>query len=115
MLADVFEQFRNMRHRINELDYAHFLSATGLKWQADLKKTIIKLDLLTDIDLLSMLKKGIRGIIYHAIQRHMKANIKYMKNYGKNKKSSYLKYWDVNNSYRWVMPQNLHANDFKRI
>ena len=44
-----------------------------------------------------MLEKGIRGVIYHAIHRYAKANNKYMEDYDKNKKPSYLKYWDVDN------------------
>ena len=46
-----------------------------------------------------MVEKGIGGEICHAIHRYTKANNKYMKNYDKNKKSSYLKYWDINNLY----------------
>ena len=61
------------------------------------KKTKLKLDLLTNIDILLTVEKGIRGGIYHSIYRYAKANNKYMKNYDKNKKSSYLKCWDVNN------------------
>ena len=38
LLADIFENFRNMCIRIYELDPAHFLSAPGLAWQACLKK-----------------------------------------------------------------------------
>ena len=59
--ADVFQNFRNMCCEINELDPAKFLSTPGLAWQAALKRTKIKLDLLTDIDMLLMIEKDIRG------------------------------------------------------
>ena len=49
--------------------------------------------------MLLMVKKGIRGGICHAIHRCVKASNKYMTDYDKNKESSYLKYWDVNNLY----------------
>ena len=60
LLADVLENFRNMCINIYELDPAKLLSAPGLAWQAALKKTKVKLDLLTDIDMLLMVEKGIR-------------------------------------------------------
>ena len=85
LLADVFGNFRNKCIDIYELNPAHFLSATGLSWQACLKKTKVKLELLTDIDMLIMVEKGIRGGIYHAIHRYAKANNKYIKNYDKSK------------------------------
>ena len=68
-----------------ELDPAKFLSAPGLAWQAVLKKTKVKLDLLTEIDMLLMVEKGNRGGICHSIYRYVKANNKYMKDYDKNK------------------------------
>ena len=55
-----------------------------------LKKTKVKLDSLTDIDILLMAGKGIRSGIYHAIHRYRKANNKCIKSYHKNKESSYL-------------------------
>ena len=61
MLADVSENFRNMRLEIYELDPAKFLSAPGLAWQVTLKKTEVKLDLVTDIDMFLMVGKGIKG------------------------------------------------------
>ena len=67
LLADVFENFRNMCLEIYELDPAKFLSAPGLAWQAAFKKTKVKLDVLTDIDMLLMVEKGIRGGICHSI------------------------------------------------
>ena len=115
LLADVFENFRNMCINIYELDTAKFLSAPGLAWQVALKKTKVKLDLLTDIDILLMVEKGIRGGICHSIYRYAKANNKYMKDYDKNKESSYFQYWDVNNLYGWTMSQKLSVNNFKWI
>ena len=61
LLADVFENFRNMCLKIYELDLSRFLSASGLSWQVALKKTKIKLGLLTDIDMLLLVKKSITG------------------------------------------------------
>ena len=76
--------------KIYELDLARFLTAPGLEWQATLKKAKVKLDLLTDIDMLLRVEKGIRGEICHSIYRYVKANKKYMKDYDKNKELSYL-------------------------
>ena len=90
---------------INELDFAKFLSAPGLAWQAALRKTKVKLDLLTDIDMLLMVEKGIRGGISHSIYRCAKANNKYVKDHDKNKELSCIQYWDVNNLYGWAMSQ----------
>ena len=62
-----------------------------------------------------MVEEGIRGGIYHAIHRHAKANNKYMKNYDKNKESSYIQYLDANNLYGWAMSQKLPVNGSKWI
>ena len=60
-LANVFENFRNKCIEIYELNLTHFLSALALEWQACLKKTEIKLELLTNNDGLLMAENGIRG------------------------------------------------------
>ena len=73
------------------------ISAPGLAWQATLKKTEVKLELLTDIDMLLMAEKRIRGGICNNIHQYAKANNKYMNDYDENKESSHLKYWNVNN------------------
>ena len=62
-----------------------------------------------------MVEEGIRGGICHSIHRHAKANNKYMKNYDKNKESSYIQYLDANNLYGWAMSQKLPKNGFKWI
>ena len=112
-LADVFENFRKMYLKTCHLDHVKFLSALGLAWEVALKKSEVKVELLTDIDMLLMFKKGIRGGTCHAIHRYAKANNKYMKDYHKSKESSYLKYWDVNNLYVREMSQKLLVNNFE--
>ena len=67
LLADVFENFQDNYVKLYELNPACFLTAPGLAWQAALKNTKVKLDLLTDIDMLLMIEKGIRGEICHSI------------------------------------------------
>ena len=115
LLADVFENLRHTCYKVYELDPAHFLSLPGLAWQACLKKTNIKLEFLTDYDMLLMVEEGIRRGICHAIHRHAKANNKYMRNCDKNKESSYIQYLDANNLYGWAMSQKLPVNGFKWI
>ena len=113
LLADVFNNFRDMCIKEYELDPAHFLSLPGLAWQACLKKTNIELELLTDYDMLLMVEERIRGGICHSIHRYAKANNKYMKNYNNNEESSYIQYLDANNLYGWAMSKKLPVNGFK--
>ena len=112
LLANVFQNFRNKCIEIYERDRAHTLSAPGLAWK-ELKKIEVKLELLTDIDMLLMVKKGIRWGICHAINRYAEANDRYTKNYDKNKESSYIMHLDANNLYRWAMSQKLPRGRFE--
>ena len=75
--------------KIHELDPAKFHSTRGFAWQAALKRTKVKLDLLTDMDMLLMVKIGIRGGLCHSIYQYAKANNKFMEDYDKNKELSY--------------------------
>ena len=128
LLADIFENFRNKCIEIYELEPAHFLSVPGLAWEACLKKTWAKLELLTNIDMLLRIVKGIQGGIFHGVHRYAKANNKYIKKYDKDIErssaeynsiecnsfeSSYLIYLDPNNLYGWAMSQKLPANGFQ--
>ena len=105
LLADVFEKFRGKCIEIYGHDPSYFLSAPGLAWQACLKKTNVKLELLTDIHMLLMIEEGIRGGMCQSVHRYAKVNNKYMKNYNKNIESSYLMYLDASNLYGWAMSQ----------
>ena len=113
LLADIFEHFRGKCIEIYKLDPAHFLSAPGLAWQAYFKKTEVKLELLTDNDMLLMLEKGIRGGMCQVSHHYAKANNKYLKNYDKNIESSYIEYLDANNLCGWAMCKKLPVRDFK--
>ena len=79
------------------------------------KKDYNKIRSSTDVDMLSVVEKGIRGGLCHAIHRYEKANNKYMKDYDRNKESSYIQYWEVNNLYGWSMSQKLPVNNFKWV
>ena len=89
-----------------------FLSTPGLAWQACSKKTEVKLELLTDINMLLMIEDGIRGGMCQSVHEHAKANNKYMKNYNKSIESSYLMYLDASNLYGWAMSKRLPINGF---
>ena len=84
LLVDIVENFRYMCLKISKLDPGHFLTAPGLASQAALKKTKVKLDILTDINMLLTVEKGIRGGMCHSYLLIWKANNKYMKDYNKN-------------------------------
>ena len=112
LLANVFENFRYMCIKAYELDPTHFLSPPGLAWQACLKKTEVKLELLVDVDMLLMVEKEIRGGICHAIHQYAKANNKYMMDYNKDEEESFLEYLDANNLYGWAMSEPLPVNGF---
>ena len=83
-LANFSESFWEMCLQICHLDPAKFLSAPGLAWQAALKKTKVKQELLVE--------KGIRKKICHLIHQYAKANDKYMGDFDRSKESSYLEY-----------------------
>ena len=115
MLADVFDNFRNMCLKIYKLDRKKLPSTPGLAWKAVLKQIKVKLDLLTDVFMFLIVEKGIRGGICHSIYQYAKASNKYMIFYEKNKETPYIQYWDVNNLYVWAVSQKLPLNNLESI
>ena len=85
---------------IYELNPAKFLSVPGSAWSSALKKTKVKWDFLTGIDIFLMVAKGIGGGICNSII-DVYIDVKYMKVYDKNKETPYIQYWDVNNLLGW--------------
>ena len=114
LLANVYEAFRDTCLRHYKLDPAHFYTSPGLAWHACLKRTGIKLELLTDPDMLLMFERGIRGGITQAVHKYTSANNKYMGDkFNPNKDTTYLQYPDTNNLYGWAMSQPLPTGGFK--
>ena len=116
LLANVFEAFRKVCLDNYRLDPAHFYTAPGLVWKACLKKTKIKIELLSDPDMLLMFERGIRGGITQSVHRWAKANNPYMgSEYAPREPTRYLQYLDANNLYGWAMSQLLPTGGFRWV
>ena len=113
LLADVFENFRKTCLQYYKLDPCHYFTSPGLSWDAMLKMTNIKLELITDIDMFQFIEKGMRGGISYIANRYGKANNKYMKEYDEKVPSKYIMYLDANNLYGWAMSQYLPTDGFR--
>ena len=115
-MADVFENFRNICIKNYKLDPAHYYTAPGLAWDAALKITDVKLELLSDPDMLLMVEKGIRGGVSMISTRYGKANNKYMGDrFVASELSKYIAYLDANNLHSWAMSKPLPTHGFKWI
>ena len=113
LLADVFENFRNLCQEQYGLDPAHYLTSPGLSWDALLKKTEVELELLTDLDLHLFVERGMRGGISMVSKRYAKANNPQVQGYDPSKPNKHIMYLDQNNLYGWAMSKALPKRDFK--
>ena len=114
LLANIFKAFRKVCLDNYGLDPAHFYMAPGLAWKACLKKTGIKLELLSDPDMLLMFERGIRGGIMQSVNRWAAPNNPYMgTEYNPDRPTRYLQYLDANNLYGWAMLQPLPTGGFQ--
>ena len=113
LLADIFENFRDVCLKNCKLDPAWYYTSPGLSWDALLKKTEIKLDLLSDINMILFVEAGIRGGVSMISNRYGKANNKYMENYNPKEESKCITYLDANNLYGWGMSQKLPHKNFR--
>ena len=113
LLADVFENFRKTCLQYYKLDSCHYFTSPGLSWDAMLKMTDIKLELMIDIDMFQFIEKGMRGGTSYIANRYGKANNRYMKTYDEKAPSKYIMYLDANNLYGWAMSQYLPTGGFK--
>ena len=116
LLANMFEAFRDTCLKHYKLDLAHFYTSPELAWKACLKHTGIKLELLTDPDMLLMFEWGIRGGITQAVRKYAATNNPYMGDkFNPNEDTTYLQYLDANNLYGWAMSQPLQLEDLNGL
>ena len=114
LLADIFENFRNICMIHYGLDPAWYFSASGLAWDAALKITKVQLELLSDPDMLFMIESDIREGIATISHRHAKANNEYMAaEFDPTKESKFISYLDANALYSWAMSKPLPTSEFE--
>ena len=113
LLTDVFENFRKTCMQYYKLDPCLYFTSPGLSWDAMLKMTNIKLELMTDIDMFQFIEKGMHGGVSYIANRYGNANNKYMKEYYEKAPSKYITYLDANNLYGWAMSQYLPTGNLK--
>ena len=112
LLADIFENFRNISLESYKLDPAHYFTAPGLAWDAMLKLTGVRLELIDDIDQYLMIESGLRGGISMISNKYAKANNPYVSEYDPDRPSNYIMYYDANNLYGWSICRYLPEREF---
>jgi hypothetical protein len=121
ILIDIMQNFRDITHKMFQLDPLHFYSLPGLSFASCLKMTGVKLELLTDADKHLFMERGIRGGVSMISHRKAEANNPHlysMKNgqkvsdYNPAKPNSWCFLGDINNLYGWAMMQSLPTHNF---
>lgn len=115
ILTDFFESFRCLCLDKYKLDPAQYYTAPSLSFDAMLKTTGVKLELLTDIDMIHFLRKSIRGGICHCSTRKAFANNTFFSDYDHTKPTSYIMYLDATNLYGYSMSQYLPISEFNWV
>ena len=117
LLADVFQAFRHTCFKIYDLDPAMYLTAPHFFWDAALKKTRVKLDLISDIEMYRMIEAGIRGGISMISHRHAVADnpITNPDRRPDDPDNKWIVYLDANNLYGVAMVQKLPVGDYKWV
>ena len=109
LLADVFENYRNLSMKIYGLDPVCYITSPSLAWDAMLKMTKVEIELISDRNMYDFFMNSIRGGVSMISHRYAKANL----NPSATEFGSNLFYGDANNLYGWAMSQKLPLRNFK--
>ena len=115
LLSDVFESFRKQCLEAYGLDRAHYYTTPDLTWDAMLKYTGVRLELLTDVDMLLMIEQGKRDGVSQCSNRYAIDNNKYMTVFNESEEIKFIVYLDANNLYVWGMAQPLPYGGFEWV
>ncbi|XP_077260838.1 uncharacterized protein LOC143896720 [Temnothorax americanus] len=99
LLADIFKNFRDACSASYGLDPAHYYTLPGYTWDAMLRHTGVRFELLTDIDMVLFVERGIRGGLSQCSLRYARANNRHVPTHDSSQPTTYLMYYDVNNLY----------------
>jgi len=112
LLADVYQNFRKTAHASYGLDPSRYLTLPSFSWDACLKLTDVKLELLTDPEAHLFFENNLRGGISTISARHSKSNVPGTTSFDPSNPASYIFYVDANNLYGWAMTQPLPTSNF---
>ena len=113
LLADVFDNFRELSLNIYELDPANYYTAPGLAWDAALLMSGVQLDLFTEQDMHLFIENGLRGGMSTAVHRYSNVSDDANKSDALNELKKSIMYLDANNLYGWAMCQNMPVRNYK--
>ncbi|KAL9980669.1 hypothetical protein ACROYT_G009282 [Oculina patagonica] len=113
LLADVFENFRNICLEQYGLDPANYYTSPGLSWDALLKKTRVELELLTEFEMHLFIERGLRRGISMVSKRYAIANNPYVEGFHPRLPKKYIMFYDANNLYGWAMSKPLPKSGFR--
>ena len=116
LLCDIFTKFRKNSMKLYDLEPCHYFSLPSYSFDAMLKLTEVKIELLTDLDMYLFIEKSLRGGVSQVSCRFSQANNKYMgDNFDNNEKSKFITYFDANNLYGWASSQSLPYGNFEWV
>ena len=115
LLADCFEEFRNMSLQHFELDPVHYHTAPSLAWAAALLTTKVELDVIQDVEMLNFLDRALLGGYSAVHHQYSKANNPGMHDYDKKRPVCTICCLDANNLYGFCMCDYLPTGNFRWI
>ena len=114
LVADVFENFRDMALEHFKVDPCHYVTAPGMFFDALLKTSDVELELMSDSEMYDFVERAKRGGVSSVMKRHAVANNKHMGDaFDPEKPSSYIFYPDANSLCCWPMLQPLPVGGFR--
>jgi hypothetical protein len=119
LLADVWENFKEVCYKIYGLDPSYYLTSPSLSWDSflkhkhDISNGQFQIELITNMEIYLFVEDSIRGGLSQISKRYAKANNKYMSNYNEKEIDEYILYLDANNLYGYAMSEHLPQGNFK--